>query len=83
MNDQMTNAEANCLCFAVRYALDRPETTAPLTVALEVVRVWDRLNRWHRQQLHAEILGTPARPQIWRRVLDLDVELPFDVELPC
>ncbi|MBC6988964.1 hypothetical protein [Hymenobacter sp. BT491] len=75
--DCLSNAEADCLCFAVRYALNRPETTAPLTVALEVVRVWHRLQGWHRKQLQKEVLETANRPKIWQRVLDMDLDLPY------
>jgi hypothetical protein len=72
--DLLTLAEANCLCYAVRYALDRPATTAAPTVAKEVVRLWPRLAPWQQDQLQREVRHTHAYiPLCWDPVLRLPV----------
>lgn len=76
MSDFLTNAEADCLSYAARYALNRPATVAALTVVDEVIRLWPRLRLWQRKQMHTEILNTHPRPRLWQRVLDLDSEAP-------
>lgn len=74
--DYLTNHEADCLAFAVRYALDRHETTAPLIVVDEVVRKWARLRFWQRQQIIKDVATTYGRRKIWQRVLDLPIATP-------
>lgn len=72
--EPLSNAEADVLAFAARYALARPNTTASLTVVGEIERLWPRLRYWQGRQMQNEIEATAERPRIWDRVLKLSLE---------
>lgn len=83
MNQKLSLAAANVLCFAVRYALQRPSTTAADSVTSEVIRLWPALEPWQRKQVLSEVEGcytAGVHPDCWKQVLALEIEsdtLPF------
>lgn len=69
--DYLSSAEATILCFAARYAYNRP-TTAPALVVAELVRQWPRLHRWQQEQLQKEIREEALEVHRWQAVLALE-----------
>ncbi|UOR07192.1 hypothetical protein MUN82_08855 [Hymenobacter aerilatus] len=71
----LSNAEADVLCFAMRYALDR-QTTAPSIVSDEIVRLWPRLQPWQQDQIQKELRHQSTylkawNDERWHKVLNL------------